>query len=294
MAAGLTNLTSASETKSTTLPAWMNAAQQKVVNTATNAADAVPQIQNTAAQGAINQFSGSQNPFTQAQGYLSTIASGAANPWIVNQATGQVAPNTNTALGGLFSAQNQQLQQLAPNIMAQPNAQGINAGGFGSLRSQTAADKALTDAQAQLFAQQNTAALNNQQTGVQAGAAMGNVGSQYGTTATNLSNLQMAAPFAAASGLGKTIAGMGQVPTTETSTSQASPLNQFIAAGSALQGGASGLNAFLNQIRPGTSISSLWDSIFKNNNPETPVYTGPDIGYNPDVPKDWYDTHSYD
>jgi hypothetical protein len=260
--AGLSNLIANTETKATTLPSWMNTAQQNVVNMATNASGNVPQIQNTAAQGAINQLNGPQNPFTQAQTTLGQIASGAANPWIVNQSTGQVSPNTGTALGGLFQAQNQQLQQLAPNIMAQPNAQGINAGGFGSLRSQTAADKALTDAQAQLFAQQNQAALQNQQTGVQAGSAMGNVGSQYGTTATNLSNLQMAAPYAAASGLGKTIAGMGSVPTTETSSKQISPLNQLIAAGGALQGGVTGLNAFLNQIKPGTTISSLWDSIF--------------------------------
>jgi hypothetical protein len=239
----------------------MNTAQQNVVNMATNASGNVPQIQNTAAQGAINQLSGPQNPFTQAQTTLGQIASGAANPWIVDQSTGQVTPNTNTALGGLFQAQNQQLQQLAPNIMAQPTATGIGTGQYGSLRSQTAADKALADAQAQLFTAQNTAALNNQQTGVQAGIGMGNVGSQYGSTATNLSNLQMAAPYAAASGLGKTIAGMGSIPETITSTSQASPLNQFIAAGSALQGGASGLNAFLNQISPGTTISSLWKSL---------------------------------
>jgi hypothetical protein len=293
--AGLSNLIANTETKATTLPSWMNTAQQNVVNMATNAAGNVPQLQNTTAQGAINQLSGPQNPFTQAQTTLGQIASGAANPWIVTPQSAQmqsgagfvggggdmgddmgfpgtkyqgqptgynVAPNPNTALGGLFQAQNQQLQQLAPNIMAQPTATGIGTGQYGSLRSQTAADKALADAQAQLFTAQNQAALQNQQTGVQAGIGMGNVGSQYGSTATNLSNLQMAAPFAAASGLGKTIAGMGSVPTTETSSSQVSPLNQLIAAGGALQGGASGLNAFLNQIRPGTTISSLWDSIF--------------------------------
>jgi hypothetical protein len=259
--AGLSNLIANSTTQATSLPPWMSAAQQNVVNQATNAAQNTPALQNTVAQGAINQLSGPSNPFTQAQGYAGTIASGAANPWIVDQSTGQVTPNVNTALGGLFSAQNQQLQQLAPNIMAQPNAQGINAGGFGSLRSQTAADKALTDAQAQLFASQNTAALNNQQTGVQAANVLGNLTNQYATTAGGLANMQQTSPFTAASNLGKTIAGMGSVPTTTVNTTQTSPLNQLIAAGGALQGGTAGLNAFLNQLSPGTTISSLWKSL---------------------------------
>jgi len=265
--AGLSNLIANTETKATTLPSWMNTAQQNVVNQATAAAGNVPQLQNTVAQGAINQLNGPQNPFTQAQGTLGTIASGAANPWIVDQSTGMVSPDVNTPLGGLFQAQNQQLQQLAPNIMAQPTAAGIGAGQFGSMRTQTAADKALADAQAQLFTAQNQAALSNQQTGVQAGTAMGNVGSQYGTSATGLSNLQMASPFAAASGLGKTIAGMGSVPTTETSSAQISPLNQLIAAGGALQGGTAGLNAFLNQLSPGASISSVYKSLFGGSDP---------------------------
>jgi hypothetical protein len=264
--AGLSNLIANTETKATTLPSWMNTAQQNVVNQATAASGNVPQLQNTVAQGAINQLSSPQNPFTQAQTPLNTIASGAANPWIVDQSTGNVTPNINTPLGGLFQAQNQQLQQLAPNIMAQPTAAGIGAGQFGSLRTDTAADKALADAQAQLFTAQNQAALSNQQTGVQAANVMGNVANQYGTTAGNLANLQQTSPFSAASSLGKVISGLN-VPTTETSSAQISPLNQLIAAGGALQGGTAGLNAFLNQISPGASISSVYKSLFGSNNP---------------------------
>jgi hypothetical protein len=234
----------------------MDTAQQNVVNQATIGAASVPQLQNTAAQGAINQIGAASNPFTQAQTSLGQIASGAANPWITDPTTGAVTPNTNTAMGGLFQAQNQQLAQLAPNIMAPVTAGGTAQGQFGSLRTQTAADKALADAQAQLFTTQNQAALTNQQTGVQAGSAMGNVANQYGTTATGLANLQQSAPMAAASNLGKTISGLN-VPTTVTGTTQVSPLNQIIAAGSALQGGTTGLNALLNQISPGASISSL-------------------------------------
>jgi hypothetical protein len=145
--------------------------------------------------------------------------------------------------------------------MAPVTAGGTAEGQFGSLRTQTAADKALADAQAQLFTTQNQAALTNQQTGVQADTAMGNVANQYGTTATGLANLQQSAPMAAASNLGKTISGLN-VPTTVTGTTQVSPLNQIIAAGSALQGGTTGLNALLNQISPGASISSLMQSMF--------------------------------
>ena len=261
--AGLSNLIANSTTQATTLPSWMNTAQQNVVNQATAGAANVPQLQNTVAQGAINQLNQPTNPFTQAQSTLGQIASGAANPWITDPTTGAVTPNTQTALGGLFQSQNQQLQQLAPNIMAQPTAAGIGAGQFGSLRTQTAADKALADAQAQLFAQQNQAAINNQQTGVQASAAQGNVANQYGTTAANLANLEQTAPLAGASGLGKIVSGLS-VPTTVTSNTQVSPLNQIIAAGGALQGGTTGLNALLNQISPGTSISSLLGGLFNN------------------------------
>ena len=254
--AGLSNLIANTTTDATTLPSWMDTAQQNVVNQATIGAASVPQLQNTAAQGAINQIGAASNPFTQAQTSLGQIASGAANPWITDPTTGAVTPNTNTAMGGLFQAQNQQLAQLAPNIMDPVTAGGTAQGQFGSLRTQTAADKALADAQAQLFTAQNQAALTNQQTGVQAGSAMGNVANQYGTTATGLANLQQSAPMAAASNLGKTISGLN-VPTTVTGTTQVSPLNQIIAAGGALQGGTTGLNALLNQISPGASISSL-------------------------------------
>lgn len=262
--AGLSNLIANSTTATTTLPSWMNTAQQNVVNQATIGAASTPQLQNTVAQGAINQIGAASNPFTQAQGTLGTIASGAANPWIVDPSTGAVSPNTNTALGGLFQAQNQQLQQTIPNITAPVTGAGTASGQFGSLRTQTAADKAIADAQANLFSNQMQSALQNQQTGVQAGTAMGNVANQYGTTATNLANLQQSAPMVAASNLGKIINGLN-VPTTVNTTTQVSPLNQIIAAGGALQGGTTGLNALLNQISPGTSIGSLLGGLFSSN-----------------------------
>ena len=261
--AGLSNFMSNTETKATTLPSWMDAAQQDVVNRATLAANATPQLPNTVAQGAINQLNNpATNPFTNAQTSLNQIATGAANPWIVDPSTGAVSPNTNTALGGLFQAQNQQLQQNIPGITAPVTGAGTASGQFGSLRTQTAADKAIADAQANLFSDQMKSALQNQQTGVQAGTAMGNVGSQYGTSATGLTNVQQNSPFVAASNLGKTISGVGTVPSSVTSSAQISPLNQSVGIGGALQGGVSGLNSLLNTLSPGTTVTSLFKDLF--------------------------------
>ena len=258
--AGLSNLMSDTTTKTTSLPSWMSQAQQNIVNQASTAASQVPSLANTAAGQAINTYGGAQNPFAQATGTLQQIASGAANPWITS-ATGQVTPNTQTALGGLFQAQNQQLQQLAPNIMAPATAAGTGAGQFGSLRTQTAADKALTDAQAQLFAQQMQAAQQAQQTGVQAGQAIGNIGQQDITGATTLTGLQQSAPFAASANLAKVIGGLS-VPTSETQSAQLSPLSQIGGLTRGLGGGTNAVNSLLNTINPGMSISSLLSGLF--------------------------------
>ena len=175
--AGLNSLISNQGVQTTTLPAWFDAAQQNLVNQATQAYQAAPTMQNTVGQQAVNQLSGPTNAFTTATGTLQDIASGAASPWITD-ASGNVTPNTGTALGGLFAAQNQQLQQLMPNVRAGAEVGGIGSGQFGSLRGQTAVDKAMADAQANLAASQMAAALQNQTTGVNAASAAGNVAQQ--------------------------------------------------------------------------------------------------------------------
>jgi hypothetical protein len=243
--AGLNNIISNTGQQTTTLPSWFDTAQQNVVNQAGQAFGAAPTPQNTVGQNAINALSGPTNAFTQAGNTLQGIALGAANPFTVG-ANGQVSPNVNTALGGLFQAQNQQLQQLAPNIMAQPTAQGIGSGQFGSLRSQTAADKALTDAQAALFSQQNQAALQNQATGVQAGIGAGTVGQENINNLLNVGQYQQAAPFINASNYGKILGGI-QAPTTVTNQTQLSPLNQ-IAGLAAVMGGQTGTGGLLGQL----------------------------------------------
>jgi len=191
---GLNNLLTDTKQVQTTLPSWYDQAQQNIVNRASTALGAAPAFQNTAAQGAVNTLTGPANPFTQGQAALNTIASGAANPWITSP-TGQVTPNTATPLGGLFSAENAQLNQLLPNYTAGANAAGIGSGQFGSLRNVTAVDKAKADAQASLFAQQMTAALQNQNAGVAAGTGLGSLGAQGTTAGLNTGAAQMNAPF---------------------------------------------------------------------------------------------------
>jgi hypothetical protein len=127
-------------------------------------------------------------------------------------------------MGGLFQAQNQQLEQLMPNYTAAPTATGIGSGQFGSLRNQTAANQEMGDAQAALFAQQMQAALQNQQTGVSAGTGLSNVGTQGTQAMTTLGQAQQSDPFTAAANYGKIVGGI-TAPTTVSNRTQLSPLN---------------------------------------------------------------------
>jgi hypothetical protein len=257
--AGLNNLISNTGQQTTTLPSWFDTAQQNVVSQAGAANAAAPAPGQTVAQNAVNALSGPTNAFTTAAGTLQNIASGAANPWITDPTTGQVSPNTATPLGGLFQAQNQQLQQLAPNIMAPVTAGGTGSGQFGSLRTQTAADKALADAQAQLFAQQNQAALQNQSTGVQAGIGAGTVSQENINNLLQTGQYQQAAPFINASNYGKILGGI-QAPTTVNNQTQLSPLNQIAGLVSVL-GGPAGTTGLLGQFGVKNGLQGLIDKI---------------------------------
>ena len=234
--AGLNNLISNTSQQQTTMPTWFDSAQQNVVNQATAAANAAPTPQNTVAQGAVNALSGPTNAFSTATNTLQNIASGAANPWITNPTTGQVTPDTSTPMGGLFQAQDQQLQQLMPNYTAAPAAGAIGAGNFGSLRGQTSVNKAMGDAQASLTAQQMQAALQNQATGVNAASAAGNTAQQGINNQLTVGQYQQAAPFTNVSNYGKVVSGI-QAPETVSNQTQLSPLNQIAGLG-ALGSGA--------------------------------------------------------
>jgi hypothetical protein len=241
------------------MPTWYDQAQQNVVNQATTGAGNVPTLANTVAGGAINQLSNpNTNPFAQAQSTLGQIGSGAANPWITDT-SGAVAPNTNTAMGGLFAAQNQQLNQLMPQYTAPVEGANIASGNFGSLRGETAVNKAKADAFAQLLPAQMQAALQNQQTGVQAGIGQGNVGAQGVTSMTNLGQAQQSDPLFAASALGKIIGGIN-APTTTKNETQLSPLNQIGSIASALGGSISGTNKLLQDLGVKGGLSAFLKS----------------------------------
>jgi hypothetical protein len=235
--AGLNNLISNTAQQTTTLPGWFDTAQQNVVNAANTAFANAPTPQNTVAQNAVNAL-GANNAFTQASGTLQNVAQGAANPWITG-ANGQVTPNTNTAMGGLFAAQNQQLNQLLPNATAPVEGANIASGNFGSLRGQTAVDKAKADAFANLNSAQMQAALQNQQTGVQAGLGAATAAQQGIANQLTAGQYQQAAPFTNVSNFGKVIGGI-QAPTTVSNQTQLSPFNQVGGILAALGGTGAG------------------------------------------------------
>jgi len=257
--AGLNSVISNTGQQTTTLPGWFDTAQQNVVSQAGAANAAAPTPQNTVAQNAVNALSGPTNPFTQATGTLQNIASGAANPWITDPTTGNVTPNTQTAMGGLFQAQNQQLAQTMPQYTAPVYASAIGSGNFVSLRGQTAYNKAMGDAQANLFAQQNQAALQNQSTGVQAGIGAGTTAQENINNLLTTGQYQQAAPFINASNYGKILGGI-QAPTTVNNQTQLSPLNQIAGLISVL-GGQTGQGGVLGQLGINNGLQGLINKV---------------------------------
>jgi hypothetical protein len=240
------------------MPAWYDTAQQNIVSQAGTAAGAMPSLQNTVAGQAINNLQGANNPFMQAQSTLGQIGSGAANPWLTNASTGQVTPNTQTAMGGLFQAQNQQLNQLMPQYTAPVQGANVATGNFGGLRGQTATNKAMGDAQAALFAQQMQAALQNQSTGAQAAQGLGQVGSQGTTSMLGLGQAQQSDPFTAAANYGKIVGGI-QAPTTVSNRTQLSPLNTI---GSLASAGTAGYNAINSALSNYGGLGGVLSKLF--------------------------------
>jgi hypothetical protein len=256
---GLNNLLANSAVTETTLPSWYSGAQQNIANQAGAAQAAAPQFGGTVAQNAVNTLSGANNPFAQARSSVGQIASGAANPWITCAQTGQVSPNTNTAMGGLFAAQRQQLCQLLPQMTAPTMAAGIGSGNFGSLRGQTAMDEARANAFDTLAAQQMQSALQNQQTGVSAGQALGNLGAQCVQSSLTTGAAQMNAPFQPIGNYANLINALS-VPGKTTAQTQLSPLNQLGSVGSALQGGVAGACSLLKQLGYKGGLSCIFKS----------------------------------
>jgi hypothetical protein len=218
-------------------------------------------------------------------------------------------------MGGLFAAQNQQLNQLMPEYSAAAQAGGIGSGNFGSLRGQTAVQKARGDAFSKLNAAQLQAALTNQQTGVSAGSALGNVGSQGINAGMNVGTAQMNAPFTNVSNYANLLGSM-QVPTTTKSQVQYSPLSQITALGTAGQGGLNALRSAFGSAAGKSILDRIGipSNIFSGGggggggiqyNPDGSVIdstvpgdygdtTGADPGYNPDAGPSYDPGTTYD
>ena len=280
----MSNVFDTSATTTTTLPSWYTDAQKEV------AAQAGAAFKNTVAPNAtvgadlVKSMSGPNNYFTNAMNTLQGVASGNANPFLPN---GQ--PNTNTALGGLFSAQNANLNQMLPSITAKEGAVGIGSGGFGSLRGQTATNTARAGALTTLAEQQNKAALDAQTQAIQAGQAIGNIGSQYNTAGTNLANWQMAGALPAVSKFEDILGSMSKtLPTSSTVVNSKGTYNNALNTLNAIGGlsGAAGLGSTdLGKILGGSTGISWLDNMIKSGF-SSPPDTSSDTNAPPVIPDD--------
>jgi hypothetical protein len=149
-------------------------------------------------------------------------------------------------MGGLFQAQNQQLNQLIPNYSAGANAAGLSSGQFGSLRGQTAVQKSRGDALANMQAEQMKAALQNQQTGVNAATGLSKSGAEEGQTSIATGEFQQNSPLAGITDLAN-ILNQQKTGSTVSKTTEYSPLSQATGLLTAL-GGTSGNAGILGQL----------------------------------------------
>lgn len=237
--AGLSNMLTNKEVSTESLPSWFTDAQQQAVSAISNVQ--APAVANTAAQSAINAFQPGTSPFGSAQSTLESIGSGAANPWLSSG-----APDTSTALGGLFAAQTEQAKQFMPEIDTAQTARNIAGGDFGSAMNLGGVSRARANFLADLYQKQMQSALQNQQTGVAAGSALGNVGNQLVQSALNTGTFQQNAPYASALNLANVV-GKLQAPKSTTKSVDLGFLNQIGALGSLVTGGVNALNDQLVQ-----------------------------------------------
>lgn len=237
--AGLSNMLTNKEVSTESLPSWFTDAQQQAVSAISNVQ--APAVANTAAQSAINAFQPGTSPFGSAQSTLESIGSGAANPWLASG-----APDKSTALGGLFAAQTEQAKQFMPEIDTAQTARNIAGGDFGSAMNLGGVSRARANFLTDLYQKQMQSALQNQQTGVAAGSALGNVGNQLVQSALNTGTFQQNAPYASALNLANVV-GKLQAPKTTTKSVDLGFLNQIGALGSLVTGGVNALNDQLVQ-----------------------------------------------
>ena len=278
----MSNVFDTSTTTQTSLPSWYTDAQKNAATSATNAFNAAAAPGATVGNDLVNSM-GQNNYFTNSMNTLQGIASNNANPFMPS---GQ--PNTNTPLGSLFASQNANLNQMLPAITAKEGAVGIGGGNFGSLRGQTATNTARAGALTTLAEQQNKAALDAQTQAIQAGQAIGNIGSQYNTAGLNLANWQMAGGLPTVAKYGDILGSMATtLPKTEEKvTSQGDYKNAVSALGAVgALGSAAGFNSTdLAKVLGGKTGISWLDNMIKGSpdtsNPASTGQTGFDLNSN--------------
>lgn len=232
---GLNSLVSDTDIATTSMPSWYSTATQNVANSLGNLQS--PEMAATTAPSAVNAF-GAAGPFAQGQNTLQTIGTGAANPWLTStDATGKtsVTPNMNTAMGGLFGAQKEYLDSMLGDINASATAPAIGSGNFGSKMNLAGITKARGQAANDLFQKQMQSALQNQQAGVSAGAALGNLGNQQVQGALNTAQYQQNEPYSSGLNEAKILQAL-QPGKTETKQRDYSLLNQLGGLSTALGG----------------------------------------------------------
>jgi len=244
--AGLNELISSKDVATTAMPNWYSTATQ---NVGTGVGAVTPTAPGSTALPAATGAFDPSGQFQSGTNVLQSIGAGAVNPWLTSQSpTGQttVTPNTSTAMGGLFQAQKDYLNEILPDINASATAPAIGAGGFGSKMNMSAIGKARSQAAADLFQKQMQSALQNQQTGVSAGAGLGNIGNQLVQSGLNTATYQQNLPYADYMNQAKILQALSPDKTV-TEQKQLSPLGQIAGLGSMVSGG-------LNSLLGGTTI----------------------------------------
>jgi hypothetical protein len=243
-----------SKTTTTTLPSWFSTAQQAIGTQAPLSFGAATDPSKTVASGLVSDLnSQTANPFTTAISGLQTAQNANLNPFL---STG--GPDTSTPLGALFASQNARLDQLLPQITSQVGAGGIGTGNYNSLRGQTATETARAGALTSLNEQQNKALMDAMGQSIQAGSVLGNVGSQYGTTALNTANLEMMGGLPALSKYSDIINAMGpSADRTASETTKGSQYDYLLKGLDAIKsfgGGVSEIPSWLKNITSGVNV----------------------------------------
>jgi len=233
--AGLSSAVTNKDIVSTTMPSWYEAAQQGAVNKAMNVAPG--QVDPNISSALSNVFAPGSG-FTAGQSILEDIGTGIANPWLTS-ASGEVTPNTNTALGGYIQSQRDYMNQMLPGAVAESTAGRIAGGDFGSSMNRAAEIAARGRVMGEAEQRQLKAILDAQQTGVAAGAGLGNLANALTQGATNAMTFQANLPYAQTENLAK-ILGNIKTGQTQTTTKELGALNQILGL---MQAGSAGIKA---------------------------------------------------